>query len=78
MLTRREDRFGYVRLEDGSDVPFVPQVHYDRDGNCIEAVFTSESFYADYVSAKLTVYRSQRTGEIVGVFIPAAKQLVGA
>lgn len=43
-----------------------PQAVYDRDGDCIEFLVSNESFYAERIDTLVTVYRSQRTDEVIG------------
>ena len=46
-----------------------PMVHYDPDGDCIEFLASSDSFYAKRIDHLVTVYYSQETNEIVGSLI---------
>jgi hypothetical protein len=48
---------------------FEPSATYDKDGDCIEFLVSSDSFYAERVDDLVTVYYSQGTGEIIGSLI---------
>jgi hypothetical protein len=49
--------------------PFSPFAEYDADGDCIEFFAKPDPYYAKRIDALLTVYRSQKTQEIVGSLI---------
>ena len=53
--------------------PFQPNATYDPDGDCIEFIIKPENFYAHRVDDLLTVYRSEKTDELVGSFIKSVK-----
>lgn len=48
------------------DKPFSPVAYYDRDGDCIEFLASDDSFRAERVDDRLTVYYSRETGEVIG------------
>ncbi len=48
---------------------FKPTATYDPDGDCIEFLATTGSFYAERVDDLVTVYFSQENGEVVGSLI---------
>lgn len=45
-----------------------PSAYHDRDGDCIEIMFSADSFYVD-VGKNIDLYRSQHNGDIVGALI---------
>ena len=51
------------------DIEFKPVATYDKDGDCVEFLITSENFYAERVDSLVTVYYSRETNEIVGSLI---------
>jgi hypothetical protein len=51
------------------DRPFSPFAEYDADGDCIEFFVKPDPYYAERIDALLTVYRSQKTQEVVGSLI---------
>jgi hypothetical protein len=53
--------------------PFQPSATYDPDGDCIEFIIKPDNFYAHRVDELLTVYRSEKTGELVGSFIKSVR-----
>lgn len=59
-----------------SGAKFRPQAVYDRDGDCIEFLVSNESFYAERIDTLVTVYRSQRTDEIVGSLIKGVSKIL--
>ena len=49
--------------------PFRPVAWYNQDGDIIEAVWEDCSYYAEYLNPQITLLRSNKTKEIVGVEI---------
>ena len=66
-------RLGYPKPP--VDGKFKPIAHYDSDGDCIEVIAVCESFYREWPEP-LTIYRSQKTGEIVGFFLENVSKLL--
>ncbi len=54
---------------------FRPTATYDPDGDCIEYVAKPDSFYAERIDDRVTVYYSQESGEVVGSLIKGVRQL---
>ena len=60
-------------IDAGNALPFKPNAYYNVDGDCIEFRATEESFYAERVDSRLTVFYGQETGEMVGSLIKGIK-----
>ncbi len=54
----------------------LPQVVYDRDGDCIEFLIRNEDFFAERVSPMLTVYIGRESNELVGSYIKGVHSIV--
>jgi hypothetical protein len=57
------------------DRPFSRFAEYDADGDGIDFFAKPDPYYAERVDALLTVYRSQKTKEIVGSLIKGVSQV---
>lgn len=55
---------------------FKPMAVYDRDGDCIEFLFSNESYYAQRFDSLVTVFYGRESGEIVGSLIKGVKTLI--
>jgi hypothetical protein len=54
---------------------FEPMAFYDPDGDCIEFLAKPEPFYEERIDDLVTVYYSQKTGEVIGSFIKGVSGL---
>lgn len=54
---------------------FKPSAYYDPDGDCIEFLAKPDPFYEERVDELVTVYYSQKTGEVVGSLIKSVSRL---
>jgi len=54
---------------------FKPTASYDADGDCIEFLAKPDPFYAERVDELVTVYYSQKNGEVVGSLIKNVSKL---
>ena len=54
---------------------FKPRADYDPDGDCIEFLAKPDPFYAERVDDLVTVYYSEKTGEVVGSLIKGISAL---
>ena len=54
---------------------FKARADYDPDGDCIEFLAKPDPFYAERVDNLVTVYYSERTGEVIGSLIKGVKGL---
>lgn len=54
---------------------FKPTASYDADGDCIEFLAKPDPFYGERIDDLVTVYYSQRTGEVIGSFIKDVSNL---
>jgi hypothetical protein len=54
---------------------FKPTAYYDADGDCIEFLAKPDAFYEERVDDLVTVYYSQRTGEVIGSLIKGVSKL---
>ena len=46
--------------------PFVPQVYYDSDADCVEFVATPDDFYSERIDELVTVYYGRKDDELIG------------
>jgi hypothetical protein len=58
--------------------PSGPRAYYDEDGDCIEFLFSNESYYAERYDPILTVYYGQESGEVVGSLIKCVRRFIHA
>ena len=54
---------------------FKPTAYYDSDGDCIEFLAKPDPFFEERVDELLTVYYSQKTGEVIGSLIKSVSKL---
>jgi hypothetical protein len=54
---------------------FKPMASYDADGDCIEFLAKPDPFYAERVDDLVTVYYSQKNGEVIGSLIKGVSKL---
>src|SRR5439155_17317666 len=54
---------------------FRPTAYYDSDGDCIEFLAKADPFYEERVDDLVTVYYSQKTGEVIGSLIKGVSKL---
>ena len=54
---------------------FKPTAYYDSDGDCIEFLAKPDPFYEERVDDLVTVYYSQKTGEVIGSLIKGVSKL---
>jgi hypothetical protein len=54
---------------------FKPSAYYDPDGDCIEFLSKPDPFLEERVDDLVTVYYSQRNGEVIGSLIKGVKKL---
>src|SRR2546422_8280305 len=54
---------------------FKPMASYDADGDCIEFLAKPDAFYEERVDELVTVYYSQKTGEVIGSLIKGVSKL---
>jgi hypothetical protein len=54
---------------------FKPTAYYDSDGDCIEFLAKPDPFYEERVDDLVTVYYSQKTGEVIGSLIKCVSKL---
>jgi len=54
---------------------FRPTAYYDADGDCIEFLARPDAFYEERVDDLVTVYYSQKTGEVIGSLIKGVSRL---
>src|SRR5438876_9335053 len=54
---------------------FKPTAYYDPDGDCIEFLAKPDPFYEERVDDLVTVYYSQKTGEVIGSLIKGVSSL---
>jgi len=54
---------------------FKPAAYYDPDGDCIEFLAKPDPFHEERIDDLVTVYYSQRTGEVIGSLIKGVSKL---
>jgi len=66
------------RAVQGLDRPreFQPCVHYNREGDCLEFLVSSNRYWADRIDPIITVYMDFESDKIVGVMIKGVRNLV--
>ena len=70
MKTRRLVKKDLEKLiREAAKHPFRPVAWYNKDGDIVEAVWKDCSYYAEWLNPQITLLRSSRTKEIVGVEI---------
>src|SRR2546428_11080786 len=52
---------------------FTPRPHYIAEGDCLIFYFKDDESYAERVDELLTLYRSEKTGEVVGCEVKGIK-----
>ena len=55
--------------------PFTPDVFYNRDGDCIEFVFSPEAYYQKRLDEWVTVYLDLKTDKLVGSMVKQVSRL---
>lgn len=56
--------------------PFVPNAFFNQDGDFIEFVASDESYFAERVDSRLTVFYGQESSELVGAMIKGVSCIV--
>jgi hypothetical protein len=59
----------------GSQSKFSPTAYYDADGDCIEFLARPDNFHAERVDELVTVYISEKTGEVIGSLLKGVNRL---
>ena len=54
---------------------FKPSAYYDADGDCIEFLAKPDAFFEERLDDLVTVYYSQKTGEVIGSLIKGVSKL---
>src|SRR5437899_655118 len=54
---------------------FKPTAYYDSDGDCIEFLSKPDPFREERIDDIVTVYYSQKTGEVIGSLIKGVSKL---
>lgn len=54
---------------------FKPTAYYDSDGDCIEFLAKPDPFREERVDDLVTVYYSQKTGEVIGSLVKGVSKL---
>lgn len=53
-----------------------PCAYYNQDGDCIEFLFSTESYYAERIDKLVTVYYGRESGQIVGSLIKGVRRFL--
>lgn len=49
-----------------------PMLHEDEEADCFEVFLTDEPYYGERVDGRVTIYRGQESGELVGILLKGA------
>jgi hypothetical protein len=72
-----DDTFGKALLERAAkQPPKEARAFYNVDGDCIEAIWSDESFKAERLDKFVTVYHGRESGQIVGAVIKGVKKWI--
>src|SRR5690606_15944876 len=72
------DELSQKLLAGAAKVPLAkPRAYYDEDGDCIEFLFSDESYYAERMDCLLTVYYGRDSREVVGSLIKGVRRFIG-
>ena len=77
MIMSNEDFAKRIMLLARPAERFEPTATYDRDGDCIEFLVSSEPFFAERVDDLVTVYYGQETEEVIGSLIKGVSKFCG-
>ena len=56
--------------------PQLPFVEVDAAGDCIEVLLSSDSYYAERLDSRVTVYMSRDSGDLVGALVKGVRKIV--
>lgn len=65
-----------VLAKENMSTPFVPQVYYDPDVDCVEFITKADDFYAERIDELVTVYYSRKDNELIGSLIKGIASLL--
>ena len=69
MNPTNDDFVNSVLEELGQPEPFSPMACYNADGDCVEFYLSNEPHFAKRLDGWVTVFYSEKTGEVVGGFV---------
>src|SRR5712691_10044185 len=76
MTTMRNEEFAKrMMLMAKPASEFKPTAYYDADGDCIEFLAKPDPFFEERIDDLVTVYYSQKTGEVIGSLIKGVSKL---
>lgn len=71
------DEFAQRLLREAKEVEVDDaRAFYNEDGDCLECLFSKESFKAERVDGFLTVYYGRDSKEIIGCFIKGVRKFI--
>jgi len=78
MFERRmsPEEFSRFVLDHVAEKPEFPLSRYDEDSDSFEFISSGADYYAERLDSVVTLYRSEETGEIVGVFLEGLGKMV--
>lgn len=50
-----------------------PIIYQDENGDCIEVYASDEPFFGERIDGRVTIYRGQESGDVVGVMVKGVK-----
>lgn len=77
MTTSHMPDFLSRMVEEAEKAPsFTPNAFFNQDGDLIEFLASDESYYAERVDSRLTVFYGQDSGELVGAMLKGVSCIV--
>ena len=55
---------------------FRPMVNHVPEGDAIEAHWSNETYFGEWICPGLTLYRGRSSGQVVGVFIDGLSRIM--
>ena len=55
---------------------FNPKPHYSKAGDCLSLFFKNEEYYAEGLTKLVDLFKSEKTGEVIGVQIHGISKLL--
>ncbi len=63
------DDFANALLNLRDESPFAPRAYHNKDGDCLEILWSDEDFVAERIDPLVTVYCGRESNELVGCVI---------
>jgi hypothetical protein len=69
MVAMNNDEFADALLKLRDELPFTPRAYHNKDGDCLEILWSNEDFVAQRIDPLVTVYYGRESNELVGCVI---------